>query len=341
MVGAGVVGLSCAVRIAEAGVEVDVLARDLPRETTSAAAGGLWWPDPAEPTDPTNSPDPVLRWASAGHAEMVDLAERDGDQAGVRILPGTLVREANDPAPTWLTAMPDLTPMVPRPASPGVAGAGLAPGLAPGLVGAGRSWRFAVPLVDPAQYLDHLRARLLAAGGTLTRMSLSALPSRGVVVDCTGLSAHALAADPAVRPARGQVVLLEDPGLTHWLVDEREQDGLTCSVLPYGRRVVVGGCHQLDDWSTAVRPSTATALLRRAVRSVPQLADARVLGHRVGLRPVRPTVRLATEHDTGPDGEPRTVVHCYGHGGSGITLAWGCAGEVRDAVLAERPAITG
>ena len=243
VVGAGVVGLSCAVRIAEVGLEVDVLARDLPRETTSAAAGGLWWPSPAEPVEP------VLRWAVAGHAALVDLAQRDGDRAGVRILPGTLVREANDPAPTWLTAMPDLTPVAPRPVAP--------PGLAPGLVGAGHSWGFAVPLVDPGPYLDHLRARLLAAGGTLTRMSLPALPSRGFVIDCTGLSAHALAADPAVRPARGQVVLLEDPGLTQWLVDERVQDGLSCSVLPYGRRVVVGGCHQLDDWSTAVRPGPA------------------------------------------------------------------------------------
>ena len=38
VVGAGVVGLSCAVRLLEAGFRVDVLARDLPLETTSAVA---------------------------------------------------------------------------------------------------------------------------------------------------------------------------------------------------------------------------------------------------------------------------------------------------------------
>jgi D-amino-acid oxidase len=45
-----------------------------------------------------------------------------------------------------------------------------------------------------------------------------------------------------------------------------------------------------------------------------------VLGVRVGLRPVR-------------EGGPRVeragaIVHCYGHGGAGLTLSWGCAAEV-------------
>jgi D-amino-acid oxidase len=52
---------------------------------------------------------------------------------------------------------------------------------------------------------------------------------------------------------------------------------------------------------------------------VPALRQARVLRHKVGLRPVRPAVRLERVGD---------VVHCYGHGGAGITLSWGCADEV-------------
>ena len=42
VVGAGVVGLSCAVRLLEAGHRVDVVARDLPLETTSAVAAAIW-----------------------------------------------------------------------------------------------------------------------------------------------------------------------------------------------------------------------------------------------------------------------------------------------------------
>jgi D-amino-acid oxidase len=50
-----------------------------------------------------------------------------------------------------------------------------------------------------------------------------------------------------------------------------------------------------------------------------------VLAERVGLRPFRKSgVRLERDHLS--DG--RTVVHNYGHGGSGFTLSWGCAQEV-------------
>ena len=52
-----------------------------------------------------------------------------------------------------------------------------------------------------------------------------------------------------------------------------------------------------------------------------------MVGHRVGLRPVRPSVRLEAEG---------RVIHCYGHGGAGVTLSWGCADEVTQLV-AELP----
>ena len=84
--------------------------------------------------------------------------------------------------------------------------------------------------------------------------------------------------------------------------------------------VVVGGTDDEGDWSrTAVAARSRSAILERAIRLVPALAGAEVVAHRVGLRPVRPEVRLDVEG---------RVVHCYGHGGAGVTLSWGCADEV-------------
>jgi D-amino-acid oxidase len=42
VVGAGVIGLTTAVQLAEAGWNVHVLTKDLPMRTTSAAAGAIW-----------------------------------------------------------------------------------------------------------------------------------------------------------------------------------------------------------------------------------------------------------------------------------------------------------
>jgi len=56
VVGAGVVGLSCALRLLEAGHRVDVLARELPLETTSSVAAALWYPYLALPQDRVTVP---------------------------------------------------------------------------------------------------------------------------------------------------------------------------------------------------------------------------------------------------------------------------------------------
>ena len=68
VVGAGVTGLTCAVRLAEAGHRVDVLARDLPLETTSVVAAALWYPYNALPQDR------VTAWAASSYAVFADLA---------------------------------------------------------------------------------------------------------------------------------------------------------------------------------------------------------------------------------------------------------------------------
>ena len=70
VVGAGVVGLSCAVRLLEAGHRVDVLARDLPLETTSSVAAALWYPYRALPQDR------VTVWAGASVLAVAESPPR-------------------------------------------------------------------------------------------------------------------------------------------------------------------------------------------------------------------------------------------------------------------------
>jgi D-amino-acid oxidase len=70
-------------------------------------------------------------------------------------------------------------------------------------------------------------------------------------------------------------------------------------------------------------------MYRRCVEFLPALAAAEVDAAepvRVGLRPFRRGgVRLGREPG-------RRLVHNYGHGGSGVTLSWGCALEAAELV---------
>jgi D-amino-acid oxidase len=179
---------------------------------------------------------------------------------------------------------------------------------------AGAVQRISAPVVWPADYLDFLARRLLAADGTLTRLSLPVLPPRGLVVNCTGLAARALVPDLQVEPQTRQLLRLANPGLTGWLaggdlsvVTERDPATVTVvGTLPPG----------------AADPDGA-GLVARAGDLDPLLAGAGVLDRRLAAIAHRPTVQLVTRHE----GE-RTVVHCYGHGSSAVALSWGCAQDV-------------
>ncbi|KAG0444921.1 hypothetical protein HPB47_013222 [Ixodes persulcatus] len=55
---------------------------------------------------------------------------------------------------------------------------------------------------------------------------------------------------------------------------------------------------------------------------------ANIIGDFVGLRPGRDPLRIERENRIVQDGTKTfPIIHNYGHGGSGVTLAWGCAGE--------------
>jgi D-amino-acid oxidase len=142
-----------------------------------------------------------------------------------------------------------------------------------------------------------------------------------VVVNATGLGARRTASDPSLMPVRGQVVYVEQVGLDRWWLD----GSVPVYVVPRSRDIVVGGTDDEGEWDRRVDADVAAGILARATELVPELAGARVVGHRVGLRPVRPEVRLEVEE---PAGGSARVVHCYGHGGAGVTLSWGCADDV-------------
>lgn len=295
VVGAGVIGLSVALRLAESGRSVRVVARDLPAQTTSAVAAAIWYPYRILPFDR------VLTWSGRSLIEFRKLSQ--DPVSGVVLREGTELLRVTEPDPWWSPLVPSLMRLqdVPVPYVDG--------------------WTFETPVVEMPVYLAGLQARLERLGVAMEQAELSELPGgTPVVVNCSGLGARTLVCDSTVMPVRGQVVVLSQVGVRQWTLDG---SGLTY-VVPRSSDIVVGGTDTEGEWSVEPDPALAAAILARATVLVPELADAEVLGHKVGLRPARAEVRLEVERLPGGG----RVIHCYGHGGAGVTVSWGCADEV-------------
>ncbi|MFJ6572793.1 FAD-dependent oxidoreductase [Streptomyces sp. NPDC091292] len=304
--------------LAERGHRVLVRSREPAERTTSAVAGALWWPYRIRPENRVGD------WSLESFAVYEELAGRP-EETGVRMVEGVHEGGRLDGLGAWAAGVPGLRAAT---AAECQSGEGL--------------WA-RLPLIDMPSHLRWLRGRLAAAGGTVVPGTVTSLAELAdpvnpvnpvgrarVVVNCTGLGARDLVPDPAVRPVSGQLVLVENPGVDTWYTGP-ESAGGSAYFFPQPGRLVLGGTAREDDWSTEPDPAVAEAIVRRCAAVRPEIADARVLGHRVGLRPVRDAVRL--ERVRLPGGG--TVVHHYGHGGAGVTVAWGCAREAADLVEAD------
>lgn len=307
VLGAGVSGLATAVSLLDAGCRVRVVAADPTEASTSHLAAAVWFPTHAGP------PDRVAAWGRQTYDVLADQARR--------AVPGVVMRESlalyREPPgePDWAGSVG------------GVRAAGseeLPPGYPHGL-------RFVVPLVEMPRYLPWLVDQVRERGGRFETRRVGSLPELAgpgidAVINCSGLAARTLVPDPGVYPVRGQIVRVVNPGLSVSVRDEQHPGG-RAYVHPRGEDAILGGTLEEGDWNTEVDDATADAILARCRDLAPALGDAPVIEHLVGLRPGRDTVRV---EENVPTESGTRLLHNYGHGGSGITIAWGCATEVVD-----------
>ncbi|MFD9222594.1 FAD-dependent oxidoreductase [Streptomyces sp. NPDC060064] len=303
VVGGGVIGLTTAIVLAESGRRVRVWTRDAAEETTSAVAGALWWPYRIQPERPVGD------WSIASLRVYEKLAARP-EETGVRLVAGVQAGERLTRLGSWAAQVEGLREARARE---------LPQGYDCGL------WA-RIPLIDMPVHLAWLRRRFEAAGGTLETRTVGgfaeAAEEARVVVNCTGIAARRLVPDDRVRAVRGQLVLVENPGIEEWCTAVDHASDRTTYFFPQPGRLILGGTADEDDWRLEPDPATAEEIVARCALIRPEIADARILGHRVGLRPARTEgVRI----EAGPLPGGGLLVHNYGHGGAGVTVAWGCA----------------
>jgi D-amino-acid oxidase len=272
VLGAGAVGLTTAIRLLEAGCDVQVVTAAPIEATTSWITAGIWFPTHVGP------PGRVAVW---GRRTFEVLAGQARDA-----VPGVVMRESlalyREPPgrPEWTAAVGAV-----RDASAGELPAGYRYGL-----------RFAVPQAEMPVYQPWLAGQVLERGGEIVSQhvgDLAELAQEGVeaVIGCPGLGARDLVGDRSVYPVRGQIVRVKNPGVTMSVRDEYHPAG-RAYVHPRSTDCILGGTLDEHQWDTTPDPRTAESILARCAGIVPEVAGAEVIETLAGLRPGRPEVRL-------------------------------------------------
>lgn len=304
VVGGGVIGLTSAIRLCEAGCAVEVLAREFSPGTTSDVAAAFWCPYRGAEDERAST------WARRTFEVLTELAAIPEAGIAPRRQREIFKRPAESP---WY-----------YPITQGFSRC-TADQLPPGFVD---GYEFDTYLIDTPTYMTYLHRCCAELGINLNETevpNLESLQDRyDRAVNCTGVWARKFVGDEEVYPIRGQVIVTALPEDFTRIITTWDAAEYPTYIVPRLNTCVLGGTTLAGNWDLTPDPDTAIGIRQRCNALNPAVARLDALEDRVGLRPGRKSVRLERD-DSLPD---LPVVHCYGHGGSGFTLSWGCAEEV-------------
>lgn len=195
-------------------------------------------------------------------------------------------------------------------------------------------WFFTSLICCCEKYLPWLMKRLQRKNCKLVKRKIEALQELAtyfdVIINCAGLEACFLVKDTSLIPYQGQLVTVNSVHQNLFWIDSCGPDNT--AVHPRKGYVIAGTTVYPGKWETKPSLSIQEEILKRTRKLVPNLKNGTVVKSWTGLRPFRSKgVRLEREVITCGLRNVH-VIHNYGHGGGGITLHWGCAGDVANLV---------
>uniref|UniRef100_A0A182VWB6 DAO domain-containing protein n=1 Tax=Anopheles minimus TaxID=112268 RepID=A0A182VWB6_9DIPT len=323
ILGGGINGLSCAVRLSDEfpSATIQIISDSYSPNTTSDVAAGLWGPYVLGGTSITD----CRRWAQATHDYFLQLW-RGGyaDRCGICLVPVVECYEQDTAAPWWhdivfgfrktCIGSEDFKLLEPNNHQPNMHTA----------------FMYITFTCEPSKLMKHyhdilsdrnvvFRQEHLKSIDCLERMNIA---PNAIIVNCLGMGSQCVTDDADLAPVRGQVQRVKASSVFHSFAND------SCYIIPNTDTVVLGGTKQKDH-NLQVSPIDRYNIRKGCENILPSLRDALIVRDNVGLRPVRSSgVRLELGNIVFTNGERHPIVHNYGHGGAGITLAWGCAGEV-------------
>ncbi|KAI1657756.1 FAD dependent oxidoreductase [Daldinia decipiens] len=333
VLGAGVIGLSSALRIQAEGHAVTIVARDFPSGSeTIDAQSQINYTSPwggahnrlVPPTNPAEEREHAMSLQTFDHVRAVQARH---PEAGITFMKGIEYLEAPNEAYRALTEERACTQL-------GMKGFRL---LKKGELPEGVEWgcEYDTWCVNPMVYCSFLLRRFAILGGKILRRevrdpreifswSLEAGPI-DVLVNASGIGFG----DENMFITRGQTCLVANPCPV--TVTRQNADGSWTFCVPrnFDGGTIIGGTKEPDNWDPNPSLEVREILLQKFAATYPQILGGEgkftVLKDIVGRRPTRRGgIRLEREEVV--DGQ--TIIHAYGLGGRGYELSWGVADGV-------------
>lgn len=326
VVGAGIIGVTSAYAVKSAfpTYDVKIFADAFSPDTTGDGSAGLWGPFLLSDTPVED----ITRWAGRTHQWFEQLWKAGlSSETGVCLIPVTRVTSEykDDVEPEWKKLVYGFQK---------ISNERLQRLNEEHKSNYKQGWHFITYTAEPVLLLPWLMKKFAALGGKVERRNIKTLHQLAeegydLIINCSGLGARELVADKTMMPIRGQVYRVKASWAMHcFLVD----DDACNYIIPNVHSVVIGGTHQEGDFDCSVREEDSKHIYDGCCRVMPSLKAGEIIRGWVGLRPGRPRVRLECECLSSPMGKEIKVIHNYGHGGSGVTLSWGCAMDVVEMI---------
>lgn len=298
VIGAGISGMSSALKLVEAGHTVSVCAKAFSPNITSNRAAAFWLPYHIR------NDRRGINWCRKSYDVYKALSNDPATGISMITLIKVVAEDVTEVDRTWKDFMPAGS-YHPIPKEQ----------LLPGYIEGDKA---EVPLIETQIFLPWLQQQLEAKGVRFEQRTIASfdeLKEYDLIINCSGLGARSLCNDEQLIPYRGQVALLSPKeGFPIFLDNEKPQ-----YIVPRKDAIIIGGTYEENVWEETTEPKTIEFLLQKAFNIYPELKQQEYLGSWAGLRPHRNDVRLEREDN---------IIHNYGHGGSGFTLAFGCAEDV-------------
>ncbi|MEM9336197.1 MAG: FAD-dependent oxidoreductase, partial [Pseudomonadota bacterium] len=239
VMGSGIMGLTTARLLQDAGWRVTIYTRDPSRHSVSNVGAGQWAPTSVfEEGVATKAFEAQYQFASRiAHHAYQNLV---GADYGVRFIENYYIGDSPREENYYLREMPELFTSI----------ADLEPGEHPFPTRYVK--RTVTMLIEPSMFLRRVRNDFFIAGGKLVARNFRNLDdvlslSEATIFNCTGLGAKVLFDDEEMQPAKGQLVFIPpDPAVDYLSVGGG--NGVTYMFSRKGE-IVLGGSFKLGDWT--------------------------------------------------------------------------------------------